>query len=236
MLGNRVVLVTGATGGLGRVVVKRFLAEGATLAAVYRSEGRFNELVEYTGEGKLTGFKADVTDAVSVSTLAGEVTKQLGRVDVLLNIAGGYSGGLPMNESEETMLDKMVVLNTRSAWLCSRAFLPGMMERNWGRIVSVSAKNATPRGRRAGNIAYAISKGGIITLTEALSEELTKYQVNVNCILPATIDTADNREKMPKADTSKWVSPEDIAEVILFLSSESSRAVTGAAIPIYGRS
>lgn len=236
MLGNRVVLVTGATGGLGRVVVKRFLAEGATLAAVYRSEGRFNELVEYTGEGKLTGFKADVTDAVSVSTLAGEVTKQLGRVDVLLNIAGGYSGGLPMNESEETMLDKMVALNTRSAWLCSRAFLPGMMERNWGRIVSVSAKNATPRGRRAGNIAYAISKGGIITLTEALSEELTKYQVNVNCILPATIDTADNREKMPKADTSKWVSPEDIAEVILFLSSESSRAVTGAAIPIYGRS
>ena len=236
MLGNRVVVVTGATGGLGRVVVKRFLAEGATLAAVYRSEGRFNELVEYTGEGKLTGFKADVTDAVSVSTLAGEVTKQLGRVDVLLNIAGGYSGGLPMNESEEAMLDKMVALNTRSAWLCSRAFLPGMMERNWGRIVSVSAKNATPRGRRAGNIAYAISKGGIITLTEALSEELTKYQVNVNCILPATIDTADNREKMPKADTSKWVSPEDIAEVILFLSSESSRAVTGAAIPIYGRS
>jgi len=217
-------------------VVKRFLAEGATLAAVYRSEGRFNELVEYTGEGKLTGFKADVTDAVSVSTLASEVTKQLGRVDVLLNIAGGYSGGLPINESEETMLDKMVALNTRSAWLCSRAFLPGMMERNWGRIVSVSAKNATPRGRRAGNIAYAISKGGIITLTEALSEELTKYQVNVNCILPATIDTADNREKMPKADTSKWVSPEDIAEVILFLSSESSRAVTGAAIPIYGRS
>ena len=236
MLGNRVVLVTGATGGLGRVVVKRFLAEAATLAAVYRSEGRFNELVEYAGEGKLTGFKADVTDAVSVSTLASEVTKQLGRVDVLLNIAGGYSGGLPMNESEETMLDKMVALNTKSAWLCSRAFLPGMMERNWGRIVSVSAKNATPRGRRAGNIAYAISKGGIITLTEALSEELTKYQVNVNCILPATIDTADNREKMPKADTSKWVSAEDIAEVILFLSSESSRAVTGAAIPIYGRS
>ena len=236
MLGSRVVLVTGATGGLGRVVVKRFLAEGATLAAVYRSEDRFNELIKYAGEGKLAGFKADVTDAVSVSTLASEVTKQLGRVDVLLNIAGGYSGGLPMNESEETMLDKMVALNTRSAWLCSRAFLPGMMERNWGRIVSVSAKNATPRGRRAGNIAYVISKGGIITLTEALSEELAKYEVNVNCILPATIDTADNREKFPKADTSKWVSPEDIAEVILFLSSESSRAVTGAAIPIYGRS
>jgi len=236
VLRNRVVLVTGATGGLGRVVVKRFLAEGATLAAVYRSEDRLNELTKYAGEGKLTGFKADVTDAASVSALAGEAARRLGRVDVLLNIAGGYAGGLPMHESEETMLDKMVALNTRSAWLCSRAFLPGMIERNWGRIVCVSAKNATPRGRRAGSVAYAVSKGGIVTLTEALSEELAKYEVNVNCVLPATIDTADNRVKYPKADTSKWVSPEDVAEVILFLSSESSRGVTGAAIPVYGRS
>jgi NAD(P)-dependent dehydrogenase (short-subunit alcohol dehydrogenase family) len=236
LLGNRVVLVTGATGGLGRVVVKRFLAEGATVAAVYRSEDRHRELVEYAGGGKLTGFKADVTDPDSVSSLLGDVTKQLGRVDVLLNIAGGYAGGKPLQESEETMLDQMVTLNTRSAWLCSRAVLPGMIERNWGRIVSVSAKNATPRGRRTGNIAYAISKGGIITLTEALAEELAKYEINVNCVMPATIDTADNREKMPKADTSKWVSPEDIAEVLLFLSSESSRAVTGASIPVFGRS
>ncbi len=236
MLSNRVALVTGATGGLGRVVAKRFLAEGATVAAVYRSEDKLNELVEYVGGGKISGFKADVTDPASVSSLVGEVTKQLGRVDVLLNIAGGYAGGMPLQESEEDMLDKMVTLNTRSVWLCSRAVLPGMIERNWGRIVSVAAKNATPRGRRAGNIAYAISKGGIVTLTEALAEELAKYEVNVNCVMPATIDTAENREKMPKADTSKWVSPEDIAEVILFLSSESSRAVTGASIPIFGRS
>jgi NAD(P)-dependent dehydrogenase (short-subunit alcohol dehydrogenase family) len=111
-----------------------------------------------------------------------------------------------------------------------------MIERNWGRIVNISAKNATPRGRRVGNIAYAISKGGIITFTEVLAEEVAKYEINVNCVLPATIDTVDNREKMPKADVSKWVSPEDIAEVILFLSSESSRAVTGAAIPVFGRS
>ncbi len=236
MLDNRVVLVTGATGGLGRVVVKRFLVEGANVAAVYRNEEKLRELVEYAGGGKLTGFKADVTDPASVSSLVGEVTKQLERVDVLLNIAGGYAGGKPLQESEVSLLDQMVTLNTRSAWLCSRAVLPGMIERNWGRIVSVSAKNATPRGRRVGNTAYAISKGGIITLTEALAEELAKYDVNVNCVMPATIDTADNREKMPKADTSKWVSPEDIAEVILFLSSEPSRAVTGAAIPVFGRS
>ena len=236
MLNNKVVLITGATGGLGKVVTKKFLAEGAVVAAVYRSEDKLKELIEYVGEGKVNGFKADVTDPASVSALIAEVTKKLGRVDVLLNIVGGYAGGIPLQQSEEAMLDEMVILNTRSAWLCSRAVLPGMIERNWGRIVNVAAKNATPGGRRAGNIAYAISKGGIITLTEALAEELSKVEVNVNCVTLATIDTSKNQEKMPKADTSKWVKPDDIAEVMLFLSSDSSRAVTGAAIPVFGRS
>lgn len=233
MLENRVALVTGATGGLGRVVVKRFLQEHATVAAVYRSEDKLEELRRYAGED-VAGFKADVTDAASVQSLRGQVTGRLGRVDILLNIAGGYAGGVPLAEAEESMFDEMIALNTRSAWLCSRAFLPGMIERNWGRIVSVSAKNSTPRGRRAGNIAYAISKAGIITLTEALAEELAKTDVTVNCVLPSTIDTDENRRKMPNADTSKWVSTQDIAEVILFLSSQSSKAVSGAAIPVFG--
>jgi len=233
MLENRVALITGATGGLGRVVVKRFLQEHAVIAVVYRSEDKLEELRKYAGDN-ITGYEADLTDATSVKSLHEQVTENLGRVDILLNIAGGYAGGVPMAESRESMLDEMIALNTRSAWLCSRAFLPGMIERNLGRIVSVSAKNATPRGRRAGNIAYAISKEGIITLTEALAEELTKTDVTVNCVLPSTIDTDDNRRKMPKADTSKWVRPQDIAEVILFLSSQSSKAVTGAAIPVFG--
>jgi NADP-dependent 3-hydroxy acid dehydrogenase YdfG len=115
MHSNRVVLITGATGGLGRVVTKRFLAEGAVVAAVYRSEDKLKELIEYVGEGTVNGFKADVTDPASVSTLIAEVTKKLGRVDVLLNIVGGYTGGTPLQESEEVMLDEMVTLNTRSA-------------------------------------------------------------------------------------------------------------------------
>ncbi len=237
MLGDRVVLVTGATGGLGRVVVKRFLAEGAKVAAVYRSEDKLKDLKDYVGGSPaLSGFKADVTDARSVASMVEAVVKEHGRVDVLLNIAGGYTGGKLLNEAEETALDQMVTLNTKSAYLCSRAVLPGMIERNYGRIVSISAKNATPRGRRAGNIAYAISKGGVITLTEALAEEVSKLDITVNCVMPGTIDTADNREKMPKADTSKWVSPEDIASVILFLSSDASKAVSGASIPVFGKS
>lgn len=237
MLGERVVLVTGATGGLGRVVVKRFLAEGAKVAAVYRSEEKLKGLKEYVGGSPaLSGFKADVTDAGSITSLIKAVAKEHARIDVLLNIAGGYTGGKPLNEAEEADLDRMVALNTKSAYLCSRAVLPRMIARNYGRIVSVSAKNATPRGRRAGNIAYAISKGGIITLTEALAEEVSKLEITVNCVMPGTIDTADNREKMPKADTSKWVNPEDIASVILFLSSDASKAVSGASIPVFGKS
>jgi len=130
----------------------------------------------------------------------------------------------------------MITLNAKSAYLCSRAVLPYMIERNYGRIVSVSSKNATPKGRRAGNIAYTVSKGGIITLTEALADEVAKQDINVNCVIPSTIDTPNNRAQMPKADTSKWVSPFDIAEVMVFLSSDASRAVSGAAIPVYWKS
>ena len=237
ILDNRVVLITGATGGLGRVVTRRFLVEGAKVAAVYRSEDKFRNLVEYVGHNPtLEGFKADVTDANSVASLVDAVIKEHGRVDILLNIAGGYTGGKPLPEAEETALDQMVTLNTKSAYLCSRAVIPNMIERNFGRIVNISAKNATPKGRRAGNVAYAISKGGVITLTEALAEEVSKYDINVNCVMPSTIDTPDNRAQMPKADTSKWVNPEDIAEVILFLSSDDSKTISGSSIPVYGKS
>lgn len=237
MLNERVVLVTGATGGLGRVVVKRLLAEGARVAAVYRSEERLRELEEYVGGGRgLVGYSADVTDAASVASMVEAVKRDHGRIDVLLNIAGGYTGGKPLNESEEADLDRMFSLNTRSAYLCSRAVLPSMIERNSGRIISVSAKNATPRGRRAGNIAYAISKAGVITMTEALAEEVVKLGITVNCIMPSTIDTPDNRENVPKANPSKWVNPDDIASVMLFLASDAARAVSGASIPVFWKS
>ncbi len=234
MLSSRVVLVTGATGGLGRVVVKRFLAEGATIAAVYRSEEKFKDLIAYAGP--ITGFKADVTDDASVATLVADVTKKFGRVDVLLNIVGGYDGGKPLQETDVAQLDDLFALNVWSAWLCSRAVLPGMIERNWGRIVGISSKNATPSGRRAGNVAYAIAKGSIITLTQALAEELAKTGVTVNCVIPATIATEENKIKMTKSDQSKWVAPEDIAEAILFLCSDAAKAGTGAAVPVYGHS
>jgi NAD(P)-dependent dehydrogenase (short-subunit alcohol dehydrogenase family) len=237
LLGDKVALVTGATGGLGRVVVKRFLSEGAKVAAVYRSDIRLNELMEYTGQPlNLRGFKADVTDALSVASLIDAVVKEYGRVDILLNIAGGYVGGKNLPETDVADWDQMMTLNTKSAYLCCRAVLPRMIEKNYGKIVSVSSKNATPKGKRSGNVAYTVSKGGIITLTEALADEVMKQDINVNCIIPSTIDTPNNRAQMPKADTSKWVSPLDIAEVIVFLSSDASRAVSGASIPVYWKS
>jgi NAD(P)-dependent dehydrogenase (short-subunit alcohol dehydrogenase family) len=110
-----------------------------------------------------------------------------------------------------------------------------MVQQNYGRIVSVSSRTAVESGRRARSSAYAVSKAGVIVLTEAIAEEVKKYDVNVNCVMPSTIDTPSNRRDFPKADFSKWVDPKDIAEVMLFLVSDASRVVSGAAVPVYGK-
>jgi len=233
MVRDRVVLVTGATGNLGRVTVARFLKEGARVAAVYRSEDRMRNLEEAVGKvPNLKSFKSDVENAESVDAMVKEVLKEYGRIDILLNIVGGWAGGKNVGETTPEEWDDMISLNLRSAFLCSRAVLPGMAERNYGRIVSVAAKHATEKGRPAGNLAYAVSKGGVITLTRGIADEYGKYDINANCVMPSSITD-------PKApagtDQSRRVPAEQIAEVILFLASESSRPVSGAAVPVYGK-
>lgn len=237
MLNDRVVIVTGSTGALGRVVAKRLMEEGARVAAVYRTRERFEELQRLVGgaPSNLSGFEADVTDSSDVTKLVDEVLKRYGRVDALLNIAGAYEGGRSLAETEVGQWDRLMDVNLKSAFLCSKAVLPRMMEQDYGRIVSVSAKTATQRGRRANSGAYAVSKAGIITLTEALAEEVSRYDINVNCVMPSTIDTPANREMFPKTDHSKWVDPVEIAEVIIFLASEKAKPISGAAVPVYGK-
>jgi len=151
---------------------------------------------------------------------------------VLLNVDGGWSGGKPVGETSVEDWDRLVALNLRSAFLLSRAVLPGMLEAGWGRVVHISSKTAVePRAKQA---SYAVSKMGLVTLTEVIAAEVKGSGVTANVILPSIIDTPANRESMPKADPAKWVKPEHIAATMRFLCSEEAASINGAHIPIYG--
>ena len=237
-LNGKVVLVTGATGNLGRVVVKRLLETGAVVAAVYRDEARFQDLVVFVGgaNDSLGGFKADVTLETSVRDMVGAVLIRYGRIDALLNLAGDYRGGADISTTAEDDWDYLIRTNLKSAFLCSRAVLPAMMKANSGRIVCVAARPAVEKKGRAKSGAYAVSKAGVVVLTETMAEETGKFGLTVNCILPGTIDTPENRTAIPGGDFAKWAKPEEIATVLLFLISDGSSVTSGAAIPVFGKS
>jgi NAD(P)-dependent dehydrogenase (short-subunit alcohol dehydrogenase family) len=205
--------------------------------AVYRSEEKQKELTELVGVGvnSLVGIPADVTNETQVQSLLHTVVGKYGRVDILLNIVGTYKGGADVSSTSESDWDLLMNTNLKSAFLCSKAVLPYMIKQNCGKIVSVSARPAVEKRFRAKNGAYAVSKAGVKILTETIAEEVKQYDINVNCIIPSTIDTPANRLSLPKADPSKWVKPEDIAKVILFLVSDDSRVTSGASIPVYGK-
>lgn len=237
MLGDKVAFVTGATGALGKVVCKALLKNGVRVVASYRTEDRFNELVDFVGElkEKLNGIKGEVTDEKSVRNIFDKAIEMNGRIDFLLNIVGAYVGGTDIANTEVSQWNFMMDINVKSVFLCSRAVLPNMIKQNYGKIVNVSSWTAVDRRRRAKSGAYAVSKAGVIILTETLAEEVKNYDISVNCVMPSVIDTPNNRRNFPKADFSKWVNPKDIAEVMLFLVSDTSKTINGASVPVYGK-
>jgi NAD(P)-dependent dehydrogenase (short-subunit alcohol dehydrogenase family) len=237
-LNGKIILVTGATGSLGRVVVKRLLELGGFVTAVYRDGAKFRDLVDFVGgeNAGLEGISADVSLEKDVRETVEAIIRRHGRVDVLLNLAGAYRGGADISDTEESDWDFLMRTNLKSAFLCARAVLPVMMKANSGRIVSVAARQAVEKKGRAKSGAYTVSKAGVVVLTETIAEETKKFDITVNCILPGTIDTPENRKSLSAADFTKWVKPEEIASVVLFLISEAASVISGAAIPVYGKS
>jgi NAD(P)-dependent dehydrogenase (short-subunit alcohol dehydrogenase family) len=229
---GKVAVVTGAAGNLGRAVAAAFEAAGARVALVDRST---DAIVSVYGEGvSRLAVGADLTDEASVSAAVARIAGHFGRIDVLANIAGGFRMGPPVHETPVETWDFMMDVNAKSAFLMSRAVLPHMLAGGWGRVVSVSARAAVrPSGWMA---PYCVSKAAVITLTESLAAEHRTDGVTVNCVLPGTIDTPQNRADMPDADWSRWVAPQALADVVLFLASDAARAVNGAAVPVYGAS
>jgi NAD(P)-dependent dehydrogenase (short-subunit alcohol dehydrogenase family) len=233
---DRVVMVGGASGNLGQAVARAFYAAGANLVLLDRAPDRLQDMFpELVGsrEHLLLG-SVDATDAGSVEQAVGAAVAHFGRIDVLANTVGGYRAGTAVHETPLETWDFMLNLNARTAFIVSRAVVPHMLERGSGKIVHVAARAALQGGGKAA--AYSVSKSGVVRLVESLSAELRQQGINVNCVLPGTIDTPQNRKTMPNADHGRWVPPEALADVILFLASDAARAVTGAAVPVYGRS
>jgi NAD(P)-dependent dehydrogenase (short-subunit alcohol dehydrogenase family) len=231
---NRTALVTGGTGALGGAVTLDLLAGGARVVVPYRSEEDWAALKLLAGalQQNLWGTRVDLTRADEVEQFASQVRERWHRIDLLVAVAGGFAAGRSY-ETEEGTWDRMFNLNLRTLILCLRAVVPGIIEQNFGRIVTVSS-GAILRGGGAGIAAYAVSKGAVRQLTEILADELQSHDIRVHCVMPGTMDTEANRRAMPKADFAKWVKTEDVARVIHFLLSDDSRAVRSVAVPVLG--
>jgi NAD(P)-dependent dehydrogenase (short-subunit alcohol dehydrogenase family) len=232
---GKVALVTGAAGNLGASVAQAFHRSGARLVLADLSlEGLRATHSAWAERDDVLAVATDLTDADAIQAMVDEARARFGAIHILANIAGGFAMGPALHETPVRDWDFMLDLNARTVFLTSRAVIPVMLEQGSGKIVSVSARAAREGKPKMGP--YCVSKAAVITLTETLAAEHKYDNINVNCILPGTIDTPQNRQAMPDADHSRWVAPQDLAHVILFLACEEARAVTGAAVPVFGQS
>jgi NAD(P)-dependent dehydrogenase (short-subunit alcohol dehydrogenase family) len=231
VLDGKVALITGAAGNLGRAVAQTFAAAGASLVVVGRSEASLRPAYG-EGDARTMLVGADLADSGSVAVAAGQVLARFGRIDIVCNLAGGFDMGPPVYQTPDELWERMLNVNVRTVLNTARAIVPGMISARRGKIVNVGAASALSGKPNMG--AYTAAKSAVIRLTESLSAELRDKGINVNCVLPSIIDTPENRAAMPKADPSRWVSPQQLAEVVLFLASEKSAAIHGAAIPVTG--
>jgi NAD(P)-dependent dehydrogenase (short-subunit alcohol dehydrogenase family) len=235
-LSDKIVLVAGGTGGLGRAVSLAFLSEGAKVIVTYRNPQELSSL-ETAAAGNspnLEGHNIDVTDEASTTQLITDIVSTHGRLDALVNTVGAYAGGIKLWDLDSKTLDRMFSLNLYSGYALTRAAVPAMLKQGHGAIVNVAAKAAVDHA--AGAAAYAAAKAAAVALMDSLAADLMGTGIRVNSILPNVIDTAVNRKAMPSADYSTWPKPEDLAAVILFLCGDASRVIHGATIPLYGTS
>jgi NAD(P)-dependent dehydrogenase (short-subunit alcohol dehydrogenase family) len=232
---EKVVMITGAVGNLGLATAKAFQQGGHRTVLVDRSLDRlqkaYSDLVACPQH--LLAGGVDLSSPDSVQKLLADATNRFGSVDVLVNTVGAWGGGKPVHEEDLATWDFLLNVNLRTALHCCRAVIPQMINQGHGKIINVASRDGL--AGTAGYAAYSVSKSAVLRLTEALADELKNSNINVNCIMPGTIDTPQNRAAIPYADFSKWVEPSALADVILFLASDAARAINGAAIPVYGR-
>lgn len=229
---GRVAIVTGGTGALGQAITTTLLGAGGVVAIPYAVEEELAALQSRLApdqRARLLAMAADVTDEAAVGKFVQAVRDRHGRVDGLVNAVGGFAGG-DLLSTTLAEWERMMALNLTSAVIACRATLPVMIAGGGGRVVNIASRAVlAPSG---GFIAYTVSKAGVITLTQALAQEVRKHRITVNAVLPSTMDTPGNRRAMPDADRSGWVRTEDVAHAVAFLLFEQAGAITGASVAV----
>jgi len=224
---GKVVLVTGADGGLGRFVTQAFLDSGATVvgASTKIQQSAFKDV-------RFTAMPARISSLESAQSLVRQVTTRFGRLDVLAHTVGGFAGGSSVADTDDATFLKMMDVNLNSVFHAVRATLPSLRSAGSGRIIAIGSHAALEPGAGVG--AYNASKAAMVSLIRTVAVENKDAGVRANVILPGTMDTPTNREAMPKADFSKWVHPASVASLMVWLASDAANDVNGAVIPVYG--
>lgn len=223
---GKVIVITGASGALGKVVAHAAIARGARVAGIDHAAATIGTTADRIDLGGV-----DLSDAAQAARAIDAAASHFGKLDALINIAGSFSFET-VSEGDPKTWQRLYAINVMTALNASRAAIPHLVASGAGRIINVGAMGALQAA--AGMGPYAASKSGVHRLTETLAAEL-KGKVTVNAVLPSTIDTPANRRDMPKADFSAWVTANELADVILFLASDAASAVTGALLPVRGR-
>ncbi len=228
-------MIAGGTGGLGRAVTEAVVAEGARAVVSYVTPAARARLEERLGDRLASTLlvQADLTTEAGATALVQGALDRFGSVDLLVNIVGGWWGGVRVDEISPADWDRVMSINLRTAFLTCRAALPAMREQRYGRIVNVASRVAEQPGAKMAH--SNVSKGGVVMLSKSISLENRELDITCNVILPSVIDTPANRRDMPDADFTRWVTPEQIARVICFLLSDDAAPISGAVIPVYGR-
>lgn len=231
-LKGKVVLIAGATGGLGRVVTPMFVRAGSKVVLVARHHDQLEDLAAATGVADTDCLlkEADLRDPAQARDLIVEVISCFGRIDVIVNLVGSWAPGR-IEATSDDLWQAQLATNLFTVFHILREAVPHMNE---GGVI-INAGNSKPVEGKGGQLAYAVAKGGVHTLTRSLALELKPRGIRVNAIMPRNIDTPGNRALQPKADPTNWPSAEDVAKVVLYLASPGAVVVSGALIPVYGR-
>jgi NAD(P)-dependent dehydrogenase (short-subunit alcohol dehydrogenase family) len=234
-LDGPVVLITGATGPLGRVVAQRFARDGARLALVGRDPSRLAELGEGLGVGsdQWLAVAGELTDADAAGAVTDAVTGHWARIDVLLHLVGGWAGGTAVVDLDHDEVRRMLDQHLWTTLHVVQAVVPGMVERGFGRVIAVSSPLAVDPGPKGAS--YAMAKAAEEALVRSLAREVSGSGVTANLVIIRTLDSKHERETAPTIKNASWATPEEVAEAIVFLASPAAAAVTGARIPLSGR-